>query len=97
MGRRSAVRAWRPAPRTAALEWASWMTAVLQQYLKGYPDRQTMGQLTFDILEWNTECDLIEVTGKWSLKREKEPVEGYFTLWFKRIQGSWKIVKDHTS
>lgn len=70
---------------------------VLQQYIKGYPDRQTMGQLTFDILEWNTECELVVVTGKWSLKREKEPVEGYFTLWFKNIHGSWKIVKDHTS
>ncbi|MBD1383665.1 DUF4440 domain-containing protein [Mucilaginibacter rigui] len=67
-------------------------------YKKGYPDKAAMGKLTFRI-------DKVELLGKrdafvmgaWSLAREKDAPGGYFTLWFRKINGEWKIVCDHTS
>ena len=57
-----------------------------------------MGTLIFTILK----VDLLDSTnafmlGGWSLKREKDTPGGYFTLWFRKINGEWKIVVDHTS
>jgi ketosteroid isomerase-like protein len=74
-----------------------WQTA-LNNYKKTYPDKAAMGQLFFRI-------DKVELLGKqdaflmgaWSLKRERDTPGGYFTLWFKKINGVWKIVCDHTS
>jgi ketosteroid isomerase-like protein len=70
----------------------------LENYKKGYPDNAAMGKLTFRI-------DKVELLGKrdafvmgaWSLAREKDAPGGYFTLWFRKINGEWKIVCDHTS
>ncbi|HLO45547.1 MAG TPA: nuclear transport factor 2 family protein [Leadbetterella sp.] len=73
--------------------------ATKDRYLKSYPDRATMGQLKFDILE----VDFLSKTsawvlGKWYLTRpEKGDIGGYFTLIFKKINGKWLIVSDHTS
>ncbi|RFZ81041.1 DUF4440 domain-containing protein [Mucilaginibacter terrenus] len=67
-------------------------------YKKGYPDKAAMGRLTFrlDKIELLGERDAF-VMGAWSLKREKDQPGGYFTLWFRKINGEWKIVCDHTS
>ena len=71
---------------------------VLSNYQKSYPDKQTMGTLNFELLDMDYECDEhVVVTGKWSLVRLEKPIGGYFTLWFEKIHGEWKIVKDHTS
>ena len=72
--------------------------ATLDNYKRGYPDKAAMGILTFDILK----VELLDpqnafVLGGWHLKREKDSPGGYFTLWFKKINGEWKIVCDHTS
>ncbi len=74
-----------------------WQTT-LDHYKKSYPDKAAMGQLTFTI----TKVDVLDKTnafvlGGWHLKREKDERGGYFTLWFKKIKGEWKIVCDHTS
>ncbi len=74
-----------------------WQTT-LDNYKKGYPDKAAMGQLTFDILK----VQLLDKTnafvlGGWRLKREKDAPGGYFTLWFRKINGEWKIVADHSS
>ena len=37
------------------------------------------------------------VIGKWSLARESKPISGYYTLLWKKINGKWLIVSDHTS
>ncbi len=69
----------------------------LANYKKSYPDAKTMGKLQFTIL--NTEITSPEtafVIGKWELEREN-PVAGHFLLLFKKINGSWKIIADHTS
>jgi ketosteroid isomerase-like protein len=74
-----------------------WQTT-LDHYKKGYPDKAAMGELTFKIIK----VDVLDKTnafvlGGWHLKREKDEPAGYFTLWFRKIKGEWKIVCDHTS
>lgn len=72
--------------------------ATLEGYKKGYPDKAAMGMLTFDILKVNLlDRSNAFVLGAWHLKRENDAPGGYFTLWFKKINGQWKIVCDHTS
>jgi ketosteroid isomerase-like protein len=70
----------------------------LDRYKRSYPDRAAMGKLTFTILK----VDLLDKTnafmlGAWHLDREKDAPGGYFTLWFRKINGVWVIVVDHTS
>jgi hypothetical protein len=72
--------------------------STLANYKKSYPDKATMGILSFSIINVEklsgTSCYVI---GKWKLKREKGAVGGYFTLLWKLIDGEWLIVTDHTS
>ncbi len=72
--------------------------STLEHYKKSYPDKATMGELTFAIISVEelskTSCYVI---GKWDLKREKGDVGGYYTLLWKKIKGKWVIVTDHTS
>ena len=74
-----------------------WQTT-LDHYKKSYPDKATMGILKFTIIK----VELLDknnafLLGGWNLAREKDAPGGYFTLWFKKIKGEWKIVCDHTS
>jgi hypothetical protein len=71
----------------------------LDRYEKSYSNRDKMGTLEFDIQE----VDFMSKTsawvlGKWHLKRPVEgDIGGYFTLIFKKINGNWVVVSDHTS
>lgn len=70
----------------------------LENYKKSYPDKATMGELTFSIIiveQLSDNC--CYVIGKWNLKREKGDVGGYYTLLWKKINNKWVIVTDHTS
>jgi ketosteroid isomerase-like protein len=72
--------------------------ATFDNYKRGYPDKAAMGILSFDIMQ----VKLLDATnafvlGAWHLKREKDAPGGYFTLWFRKINGEWKVVVDHTS
>lgn len=74
-----------------------WKTT-LENYRKHYPDKAAMGTLTFKIIK----IDVLDknnafVIGGWNLKRAKKPIGGYYTLLFRKINGQWKIVVDHTS
>jgi len=74
-----------------------WQTT-LEHYKKTYPDKAAMGQLIFTILQ----VKVLDATnaflfGGWQLKRAKDTPGGYYTLWFRKIKGEWKIVCDHTS
>ncbi len=70
----------------------------LDNYKRGYPDKAAMGILTFDILKVQIlDPENAFVFGAWHLKREKDNPGGYYTLWFRKINGEWKIVVDHTS
>lgn len=70
----------------------------LDRYKKAYPGKAAMGVLTFDIIQVKIlDNNNAFVLGGWHLKREKDAPGGYFTLWFRKINGEWKIVCDHTS
>jgi hypothetical protein len=74
-----------------------WQT-VLDNYKKGYPDGAAMGKLNFDIVQTNRlSKDYCQVIGKWTLIRENDRPSGHFTLIWKRIEGEWKIINDHSS
>jgi len=69
----------------------------LDNYLKSYPTKETMGILKFTIIEaTQLSGTSIYVIGKWELVKEK-PQGGHFTLMWKKINGNWVIVSDHTS
>lgn len=70
----------------------------LDNYKKSYPDKAAMGVLTFGIkkVEFLSK-DAAFVLGSWSLQRLKNRPNGYFTLIFRKIKGSWMVAVDHSS
>lgn len=74
-----------------------WQTT-LENYKKRYPDTVAMGKLRFDLLQLKPLDDAYYfVIGNWHLQRSIGDVGGIFTLLFKKINGRWVIVADHTS
>ena len=74
-----------------------WQTT-LDNYKKGYPDTVAMGKLRFEILRVNPiASDAAFLTGRFFLKRSIGDVDGIFTLVFRKIDGKWVVVYDHTS
>ena len=76
---------------------AGW-DSTLARYKKSYPDPAAMGKLRFEILRMDyISPDSYLITGKYFLTREKDNPSGIFTLLFKKKNGNWMIVYDHTS
>ena len=73
-----------------------WQTT-LDNYKKSYPDKTAMGKLSFDILELEVNENTAYMLGKWRLTRKEDNPNGYFTLYWKKINGNWVITIDHTS
>ena len=72
--------------------------AVLDRYHHSYPDRKTMGTLTFSDLEVHLTCtDAAYVVGKFHLARESDQPSGVFSLDFRKFPEGWRIVLDHTT
>ena len=72
--------------------------ATLARYRKSYPDRSAMGKLSFDILHMDAAGKKsVLVIGKWHLKRLEDEPQGHFSLLWKKIEGEWVIVADHSS
>lgn len=72
--------------------------ATKARYYKSYPDKQTMGQLTFTILSIEKlSRKKALVVGKWELERSEDNVAGHFSLIWEKIKGEWVIVLDHSS
>jgi len=71
----------------------------LKRYMTGYPDAAAMGTLTFQNLQWISLGDHAGwLMGKWSLKKEaQEDAEGMYTLLWRKLDGIWLIVADHSS
>ncbi len=70
----------------------------LRNYQKNYPNKDYMGVLNFDIISVQAiEKDHFFVIGKFMLQRKVGDASGHFTLIFKRMNGVWKIVSDHSS
>ncbi|HEY0680004.1 MAG TPA: nuclear transport factor 2 family protein [Chitinophagaceae bacterium] len=72
--------------------------ATLANYKKNYGDTAKMGKLSFDILQVKKISPTYYfVVGKWFLKRSVGDVGGHYTLMFRKIEGKWVIVADHSS
>jgi len=70
----------------------------MDRYKAGYPTKDHTGKLTFNILEVqpiNAEAYLL--VGEFHLIRNVGKADGIFTLVFKKIDGDWKVISDHTS
>ena len=73
-------------------------TKTINNYKRNYPDKAAMGKLSFTIISANNlSTSWYHVIGKWRLDRSSDNLEGYFTLLFKKINGKWLIIADHTS
>lgn len=84
---------------------------VYDNYKKSYPDKATMGTLAFEIISIESLADdnfhsvgapagknkSYMVVGKWMISGSVKAAQGYYTLLFKKINGQWVIVSDHTS
>ncbi len=71
----------------------------LDNYTKSYPDKATMGQLKFDLIDvQKLSRKVVMVTGKFTLfRKDKDDLSGHFLLVWKKIHGKWVIIADHTS
>jgi len=70
----------------------------LANYKKNYPDTTTMGKLTFTLIQvkWLSP-EYFHVTGKYYLTRTIGDASGHFTLVFRKINGKWVVISDHSS
>ncbi len=70
----------------------------LNNYKKGYPDTASMGKLIFTLIQVKKlSKEYYHITGKWFLKRSIGDVGGHYTLLFRKINGRWVIISDHSS
>jgi ketosteroid isomerase-like protein len=70
----------------------------LSNYKKNYPDTAAMGKLAFTLLIIKKlSLEYYQVIGKWHLQRSIGNLEGHFTLLFRKINGNWVIISDHSS
>jgi ketosteroid isomerase-like protein len=73
-------------------------TTTLNNYKKNYPDTSHMGKLKFQLLSVKPlNTDHYFVIGKFHLTRTVGDASGYFTLLFRKINGVWKAIADHSS
>ncbi|WP_028296569.1 YybH family protein [Olivibacter sitiensis] len=70
----------------------------MNNYIKSYPNKESMGTLAFDILDVRPlSSSYYFVLGRWHLQRQKGDIGGAFTLLFRKIANHWVIVADHSS
>jgi ketosteroid isomerase-like protein len=71
----------------------------LTNYQRNYPDEASRGTLKFEILSIDLlSKDAAFVIGKFFLTRpQKGDANGHFSLLWRRINGQWLIVADHSS
>ena len=90
--------------RSVDLEFTSGDTlhrgwqATLDCYKRKYPTKEAMGWLDFDDLRVTAIAeDEAEATGRWRVRAGGKTSSGGFELKFRRIEGRWLIVRDHTT
>ena len=72
--------------------------STLANYRKSYPNAATMGKLSFELISLERlSVNHYFAIGKWALKRTAGDVGGSWTLLFRKINGQWRIVVDHSS
>ena len=97
------VKGYKDSPDTLFIgkQISRGFTQILQDYEHNYPDRSSMGSLTFSELEVHSINDTLAVCiGKYHLDRSKKdggPADGLFSLVLEKTDQGWKIVVDHTT
>lgn len=72
-------------------------TAVTTNYLRKYPDKAAMGDLSFGIKELLPVGDAHAwLTGTWQLVRSADTLSGGFSLLWRKEGGNWHIIRDHS-
>lgn len=75
--------------------------AVLERYRRAYPNRQSMGHLSFSELEPRLlKPDIAIVTGRYTLARaagDGGAKTGLFTVVLRKSKQGWRIVHDHSN
>ena len=70
----------------------------LDGYKKGYPDRAAMGTLSFEVLQITPLSRVnFVVMGRYHLTRASGNLDGVFTLIYKKVNGKWVAIYDHTA
>lgn len=70
----------------------------LHNYQQSYPDKEAMGHLEFKNEEYKKlGASNALVVGQWTLLRAKDTLSGSYSLNWQLIDGSWKIIADHSS
>lgn len=74
--------------------------ATLENYQQSYPNGAAMGKLKFSNLSVEfIDRETVFVIGSWQLERggEYENLSGFYSLIWKKKNGKWVIVVDHSS
>lgn len=70
----------------------------LNNYKKSYNGPDQMGTLAFDLIKVERlSPEYYFVVGKWHLTRNAGDVGGHYNLLFRKINGQWVIIVDHSS
>ena len=73
----------------------SGYATTLANYKKSYPDKEAMGTLIFKNRSWTPISENAALLiGSWRLSEEQQ---GMYSLIWKKIEGVWVIVADHSS
>ena len=72
--------------------------ATRENYKKGYPDRSSMGTVSYEILELTPmSSNVFVVSSRYHITQEIGKREGIFTAVFRKVNGKWLVVHYHTS
>jgi ketosteroid isomerase-like protein len=97
------VRGYKESPDTLFIgkQVSRGFKQILEDYERNYPNRASMGTLTFSELEVHPLSETFAVClGKYHLERAKKdggPADGLFSLVLEKTADGWKIVLDHTT
>ena len=73
----------------------SGYATTLENYKKSYPNKDTMGTLIFKNRSWTQISENAGLLiGSWRISEE---AKGMYSLIWKKIDGRWMIVADHSS
>lgn len=72
--------------------------STLDRYKKSYPNKESMGKLTFELIFVDLiASDVAFVAGKWLVVTASKTSQGHFNLLLRKKNSQWLIVLDHTS
>jgi len=71
---------------------------ISDNYKKSFSDAAAMGKLSFDLIHTRElSPDHVFVVGKYTVTVSNGSASGHFTLLWRKINGKWVIVADHSS